>query len=159
MFRLVAGLAVVLIGIGAAGLRSYLYSSTDSTQRADDIAGFLSGFMGDGGNGTSGDRAPMAFPDPMSVAQQFSQIQQILEQEMAAAAQQEAAWDAQLPTSATRGPVVIELPVQRGAGNAAAGADCGLDGAANGCPTAAPAATATTGPASAAQVQVFRPRQ
>ncbi|MGF1627563.1 MAG: hypothetical protein ACFCVH_22015 [Alphaproteobacteria bacterium] len=154
MIRLLAGLAVALIGFGAVGLRSYWYDDTSATPQrstgaADAIAGYVAGFVAADPE-TEAAAAPTAgVPEQPALALQLSQIQQILEQELAAAAaaEQRAAWAQQTSRDGSRGAAIIAVPPAVAGG-------CQPDGAAGqeGC-------TAVTGPASAAQVQVIRPRQ
>jgi len=167
MIRTVVGLAVLLVGIGVAGLRSYLYSDGDSTGTVDTVVGFLAGFVTDDGTAgeqaagdrPSGDRPsgdqPMdmsGVPTPAAVAQQFSQIQEILEREFAAAQQaalrEQATRGQPVGPAPQQGPAVITLPRHTATG-------CQLDGVQSGDDCG----PATTGPASAAQVVVIRPRQ
>jgi hypothetical protein len=151
MVRMVVGLAVALIGLGVAGLRYYMVSdmvgtatgSTESSGGMTSLFSNLASLTGDQPASGSEPAADGGIPmSPFAVAQQFSQIQAILEQEMAAAEQNGLG---QFPAAVTTGPAVVEIPQPQGPARGAA-------------PGSDPAA-ATTGPASAAQVVVIRPRQ
>lgn len=152
MFRLAMGLAVALIGIGAATLRGYWHDTDEPAKSPGIVADLL---LGGGTDNAPDDADPTQMP--MSLELQLSQIQHILEQEVMAATAAERAAAADQQGS---GPAVIAIPP----------AGCGLDGsvAGDGCGTAEPGTGAlaapagqmpATGPESAAQVRVFRPRQ
>lgn len=153
MFRLAMGLAVALIGIGAATLRGYWHNTAEPAKSPGIVADLL---LGGGEDGAPDAADPPQMP--VSLELQLSQIQHILEQELMAATAAERAAAADQQDGA--GPAVIAISP----------AGCGLDGsvAGDGCGTAelgndalaAPAGQMpSTGPESAAQVRVFRPRQ